>query len=335
VGYLAVEGGMGYNQSDERFLLGRLNQAALTAGLIAGGLAMLLALYLAYRLLRPVRALTQAAERLGQGDLSQRVSVRGDDELAMLGRTFNHMAASLQHAEEGRRAMTADIAHELRNPLAVQRANLEALQDGVYPLTPENLEPVIAQNLLLTRLVEDLRTLALAESGQLKLECVLIDMFALAERAVERFRPQADAHQVSLRLQRAESVVESPQAFVDPMRVEQILNNLLSNALRYAPEGGQIDLEIEARERDLRLSVRDNGPGIPEDALPHVFERFYRADKSRSRAQGGTGLGLAIARQLAEAHGGSLAAANHPRGGAVFALRLPLQPKPARSESVG
>ena len=143
VGYLVAEGGMGYTPSDETFLLGRVTQAALTAGLIAGGLALLLALFLAYRLLRPINELRHAAERLGQGDLNQRVPLYGDDELASLGRTFNHMAASLQRAEESRRAMTADIAHELRNPLAVQRANLEAMQDGVYPLTPENLQSVL------------------------------------------------------------------------------------------------------------------------------------------------------------------------------------------------
>ena len=321
VGYLFYMGDMGYSQGDEQALVNRLTQAAMTAGLIAGGLSLLLALALAYSLLRPVEELTRAAQRLGQGDLSQRVQVKGGDELAVLGRTFNHMADSLQQSEDSRRAMTADIAHELRNPLAVQRANLEALQDGIYPLTPENLQPVLEQNVLLSRLVEDLRTLALADAGQLKLECTTVELVSLVGRVADRFRPQADAQQVSLSVQALSGGEIS--LWLDPMRLEQILINLLSNALRFTPDGGKIELTLAAIPGAFQLSVHDSGPGIPEQALPHIFERFYRVDRSRSRAEGGTGLGLAIARQLAQAHGGALIAANHPQGGAVFTLTLP------------
>jgi signal transduction histidine kinase len=322
VGYLLVESGTGFTLSDEVFLIGRLNRAALLAGLVAGGLALLLALLLAYGLLRPVRELTSAAHRLAQGDLSQRVPVRGDDELAELGRTFNQMAASLQAAEESRRAMTADIAHELRTPIAVQRANLEALQDGVYPPTPDNLQPILEQNLLLTRLVDDLRTLALADAGQLTLERQPVDFPPLIQRILDRFQPQASAQDVSLVFT---SPPDSwPPLNLDPQRIEQILTNLLSNALRYTPAGGQISLALRRTSQGIELAVCDSGPGIPADALEHVFERFYRADKSRARLEGGSGLGLAIARQLARAHGGDLTAANHPAGGAVFTLSLPL-----------
>ncbi|MEW5869417.1 MAG: ATP-binding protein [Chloroflexota bacterium] len=321
VGYLWAEGGVTFSSVDESFLVERLTRAALIAGLIAGGLSLLLAFVLAYRLLRPVEALTEAAQQLGQGDLAQRVQVSGDDELALLGQTFNQMAASLQQAQESRKAMTADIAHELRNPLAVQLANLEALQDGIYPLTPESLQPILEQNQLLNRLVEDLRTLALAESGQLKLERLPTDLAALAGRMVERFRPQAESQGVSLQL----AVETTPgTVLADPMRLEQILSNLLSNALRYTPQGGQVRLELARQAQQAQLVVADSGPGIPPEALAHIFERFYRADRSRSRAEGGTGLGLAIARQLAEAQGGTLSAANQPQGGAAFTLRLPL-----------
>ncbi|MBN2549034.1 MAG: HAMP domain-containing protein [Anaerolineales bacterium] len=323
VGYLLVEGGMGFNHNDETYLVERLTQAALTAGLIAGGLSLLLALGLAYTLLRPVQALTRAANRLGQGDLSQRVHVSGSDELAGLGATFNRMADSLQQAEESRRAMTADIAHELRTPLAVQRANLEALQDGVYPLSAENLQSVLEQNMLLTRLVDDLRTLALAESGQLQLERTPTDLPALVERTAGRFRSQADSRQVDLRVN-TPSAVPAP-LMLDPMRIEQILGNLISNALRYTPQGGSIVLDTTRASNQIQVQVHDSGPGIAPEALPHVFKRFYRADRSRNRQEGGSGLGLAIARQLAEAHGGSLTAANHPQGGAVFTLSLPAQ----------
>jgi len=322
VGYLLAEGGMGFNRQDEQFLVSRLNRAALIAGLVATAVALFLAFFLAYRLLRPVRDLTSAAQNLAMGDLSQRVPVRGDDELAQLGRDFNQMADALQQAGEVRRAMTADIAHELRTPLAVQRASLEALQDGVYELTPENLQPILGQNLLLSRLVDDLRTLALADAGQLTLERVDADLPTLVGRVVERFQPQAAAHQVAL------SYTSPPAAFpalqLDPLRIEQILNNLLSNALRHTPAGGQVTLMLVPAGRSARLELHDSGPGIPEDALPHVFERFYRADRSRARTEGGSGLGLAIARQLARAHGGDLTAANAPQGGAVFTLTLPL-----------
>lgn len=321
VGYLLPEGGGMFNHNDEVYLVSRLSRAALNAAIVAVFFSLLLALFFSYRLLLPVRALTRAATHLAEGDLTGRVVVHGNDELATLGKAFNHMASSLQQAEENRQSMTADIAHELRTPLAVQRAHLEALQDGVYPATPENLAPILEQNLLLTRLVEDLRTLALADGGQLHLECRSTDFPALVQRVVDRFMPQANAQGVSI-LFSAEN--HCPPISVDPDRVEQILGNLLSNGLRYAPEGGKVELKLSSSLKVVQVTVRDSGPGIPEASLPRIFERFYRADRSRSRVEGGTGLGLAIARQLAEAHGGTLVAANHPAGGAVFTLELPV-----------
>jgi two-component system OmpR family sensor kinase/two-component system sensor histidine kinase BaeS len=321
VGYLLGEGISSVTKIDEK-LVDRLNRAAMIAGLIAGAIALFLAFFLAYRLLRPVHDLTLAARHMAQGDLSQRVEVHGEDEIAQLGRAFNQMADALQQSGETRRAMTADIAHELRTPLAVQRANLEALQDGVYDLSPDNLQPVLEQNLLLSRLVDDLRTLALADAGQLPLERIPVDFAGLVGRVVERFQPQAAAHQVSLNY--LPSASHLPEISLDAIRIEQILNNLISNALRYTPPGGQVDLVLVREGKLALLRVQDSGPGIPTEALPHVFERFYRADRSRSRAEGGSGLGLAIARQLARAHGGEISAANAPSGSAVFTLTLPL-----------
>jgi len=327
VGYLLTEGGMALTQGDEAFLLSRLTRAALIAGLVSAALSLVLAWLLANNLARPVRLLTQATERMANGDLMQRVQVAGSDELAALGKSFNQMALSLQKSEEVRQAMTADIAHELRNPLAVQRANLEALQDGVYPLTREALNPILEQNLLLTRLVEDLRTLAQADAGQLKLELAPTDLPRLVERVVERFRPQAAQQAVELIVESDQLPAEFTSLYLDPMRVEQIMNNLLSNALRYSPAGGKIIISLERAEEQAQVHVRDAGPGIPVDALPHIFERFYRVDRSRSRSEGGSGLGLAIARQLAEAHGGTLTAANVVSGGAEFTLGFPLKRK--------
>lgn len=323
VGYVLIEGSTGYTISDEAFLLDRINQAALTAGIIAIALSLIVALLLAYRLLLPVRDLTNASEQLAAGDLSYRVPIRGNDELATLGKTFNHMAGSLQNAEENRQVMTADIAHELRNPLAVQRATLEALQDGIYEPTPDRLGLIIEQNQMLTRLVNDLSTLALADAGRLGLDKVPTDIYELLKRIAGNFSVQATEYgqkiAISNEIQEAGSLVIN----IDPIRVEQIINNLISNALRYNPENGQIQIRLSTIQAIVIIDVIDQGPGIPDDALPHIFERFYRADKSRSRQEGGTGLGLAIAHQLAEAHGGSLKAANLTAGGSMFTLSLP------------
>lgn len=324
-GYLLAEAGQGMmagSGANEQFLLSRLLNAALVAGAIAGVLALLLGLVLSYGLLKPVGDLTRAAARMAGGDLSQRVPVTRADEIGMLGRAFNQMAESLERAELNRRAMTADIAHELRTPVAVQRAHLEALQDGIYPLNVENLQPILDQTELLTRLVEDLRTLALADAGVLQMERVEADLAVIAGRAVDRFRPDAESRQVQLVFNDQTGGSLRPVQ-IDPGRIEQIINNLLTNALRYTPEGGSISVTLCRKGESALLSVADTGPGIPEEALPRIFERFYRADKARSRNSGGVGLGLAIARQLAMAHGGDLTASNRPGSGAEFTLVLP------------
>jgi len=169
-----------------------------------------------------------------------------------------------------------------------------------------------------------LQTLALADSGQLELDVAEVDFKRLVERVVERFNPNAAANNIAIRFSSSDAVDgESFKIIIDPIRIEQVIGNLLSNAIRYTPKGGTIDLHLETLQRDISLEIHDSGPGIPASALPYVFDRFYRADRSRSRADGGTGLGLAIARQLTRAHGGELLASNHPAGGALFTLRLP------------
>ena len=325
VGYLLQEGtpeGLTvFTSQQEANLVSQLNKAALMAAGLAGGAALTLAILLAYSLLRPIKNLTQAANQLGQGDLSQRVSISGDTELSTLGRVFNQMADSLEEAEERRKALTADIAHELRTPLSIQQAYLEALQDGIYELSLENLTPIAEQSRFLTRLVEDLRTLALADAGELTLERVETDLPALVRRVATRFEPQAKSRGITFDFSLAE---DCPTLEVDPQRIEQILNNLLNNALRYSLEDQVIELEMVYNTRQVSLAIHDNGPGIPDEELPYIFDRFYKSDKSRIRSNGGTGLGLSISRKLAEAHGGNLEAENHPQGGAVFMLTLPV-----------
>ncbi|GAB4494683.1 MAG: ATP-binding protein [Anaerolineales bacterium] len=321
VGYLLPQGGAAVAPAEETRLIERLNQATLSAALIAGGLALLLALLLAERLLRPVQSLTRAANALAQGDLSQRVPISGEDELAELGKTFNQMAQNLQNTQELRRALTADIAHELRTPLAVQRAQLEALQDGIYDPTPETIQTLLNQNQLLTRLVDDLRTLALADSGQLTLNRTETDLNALCNRQIEHFRATTAAKNITLTYN---APAQPLQILADSQRIEQILSNILANAVRYTPESGTITLNLRQTATHAEICIHDSGNGIPENALPFIFERFYRADKSRARSEGGTGLGLAIARQLARLHNGNLTAENSTHGGAMFTLTLPL-----------
>lgn len=321
-GYLVLKGQMFFTHQQEANLVSRLNKAALTAASITGGVALILATLLAYNLSRPIQTLIQAASKMGKGDLSQRVNVKGDTEIATLGRVFNQMADSLEATEEHRKALTADIAHELRTPLAVQQAHLEALHDGIYELSLENLIPIAEQNRFLTRLVEDLRTLALADAGELSLECTETNFPALVQRVATRFAPQAKRKGNTFDFVFAENC---PTLALDPQRIEQVLNNLVNNALRYSPENQPIELRLVYDSQYVQLTVRDHGPGIPAEELPYIFDRFYKGDKSRVRSNGGTGLGLSISQKLAETHGGDLVVENHPQGGAVFTLNLPVE----------
>lgn len=327
VGYLLPEGGIPALPADfEVLLIERVNRASLLAAMISGAVAIPLALILATLILRPVRGLTRAAEQLAMGDFNQRVDAHGTGELAVLGKTFNQMADSLQDSVARRQTMTADIAHELRNPLAIQRAHLEALQDGIFPLTPENLAMVAEQNQQLSRLVDDLRTLALADAGELSLTCQPLDFGLLGGETAARFVPQAEARHINLQ------VIEPEQRVWiegDQKRLQQVLDNLMQNALRYTPLEGQIVIKIQSQGDQAMLSIYNDGPSIAPDALEHLFERFYRGDRARDRASGGTGLGLAIARQLVESHGGALKGENYPEGGVLFTLTLPALADPA------
>lgn len=322
VGYLLPEGGIPQlPENFEELLIERVNRASLLAATISGGVAILLATILATLILRPVQSLTNAAVKLSEGDLSQRVRVQGKGELSKLGSTFNQMAESLQEAEERRAAMTADIAHELRNPLAIQRAHLEALQDGVYPLNQANLSLVAEQNAQLTRLVEDLRTLALADAGALTLNKRRVNLASVCRDLAARYEPQTEEKNVVITNECGKVDI---YVSADRERLQQIFDNIMQNALRYTPKGGWIKLKLKQVGDKVVFDFHNNGPKISEEAIGHLFERFYREDKARDRASGGTGLGLSIAHNLAAAHGGTLTGENHPDGGVVFRLTLPL-----------
>jgi len=288
--------------------LKEVNRSILLAVLAAAVIALVLGALLFLQITAPVRRLTAAAHAIAAGDLSQRVIVRSGDELEELADAFNTMAARLAASEGQRRQMVADVAHELRTPLSVMQANLEAMQDGILPTDAEQLASLHEETLLLSRLVADLRLLSLAEAGQLKLELTESELGELVSRAAERQRPAATAKGVDLV---TEIAADAPRVPVDVDRFTQMVGNLVDNALRYTPQGGRIELAVgwsgeAGRGRRPIVTVTDTGSGIAPEDLPHVFDRFYRGDKSRTRASGGSGLGLAIVRQLVEAQHGKV-----------------------------
>jgi signal transduction histidine kinase len=313
--------------------LERVNRAIVIGGCVALLAAVAIGFFVFRAITRPIDRLTRAAHQLAQGDLGARVVVDdhaarlGSDEISELGAAFNTMAGSLQQSERLRRDMTADIAHELRTPLAVMRGNLEAMIDGVYPLDVEHLNPVLNQVTLLTRLVEDLRTLALAEAGQLPLQKKPVDLSTLIQSTLASFEAQAAAQQVALR---AELDPQLPMLELDPDRMQQTIGILISNALRYTPPQGSITVTAQFDRACVMIGVADTGSGITPEDVSHVFDRFYRSDKSRARESGGTGLGLAIAKSIAEAHGGSIAVQSEPGRGTDFQVTLPTEDKVTR-----
>ncbi|MCK4314661.1 MAG: HAMP domain-containing protein [Anaerolineae bacterium] len=292
---------------------------------ISGGAALVVALVLGALLVRPItrplRQLADASRAVAAGDLSARVSVRSHDEVGQLAAAFNQMTADLSRAEEARRQQTADIAHELRTPLTVIQGHLEALADGIFPAEPEHLDPVLEQARLLARLVEDLRTLSLADAGRLALAPVPTDVGVWVAGVVAGFRPVAADREITLELDVADGL---PSVRMDPVRLAQVLGNLLDNGLRHTPAGERVAVSVARQNDTLVVSVIDSGPGVPPEHLRHLFERFWRGDSSRSRRTGGSGLGLAIAQQIVEAHGGRIEAENGPAGGLRVSFSLPV-----------
>ncbi|MDP3063744.1 MAG: ATP-binding protein [Chloroflexota bacterium] len=310
----------GLDQAQNDFQSG-LTRALWIAGIVGGLVAIGLGGLLAWTIVRPLGRVTNAARRIARGELETRVQADGADEVAELGQAFNSMAAALQRDRDLRHNMMADIAHELRTPLSVLRGNVEAMLDGVTPPDRENLQSLHEETLLLGRLVDDLRTLTLAEAGRLELRPEPTDMAELARQTARSLEPQASAKGIRLAL---ELPPAPPHAQVDPDRTTQALRNLLTNAIRYSPQGSVVTVRVVEDREGVVVSAADNGPGIPLEDVPHLFERFFRADRSRSRATGGSGLGLAIVKQLIEAQGGQVWAKSGVGQGSEFSFRVPL-----------
>ena len=267
------------------------------------------------RFAAPLGDLIDAAESVEAGNYGVRVRARGPRELRSLASAFNSMSGRLESSERERRRLLADVTHELRTPLTVMQGNLEALLDGVYPADAEHVQPILEETRVLSRLVDDLRTLSVAEAGALTLHRESTDIGRLVVDTVASFRAQADRAGVSL----TTAVDGIPSLDVDPLRLREVLSNLLSNALRYTPSGGRVDVAASALQGRVAISVHDTGPGIAPDDLPHVFERFYKSEESR-----GAGLGLAIAKSLVVAQGGEIEATSTLGQGTEMRFTLPL-----------
>ncbi|PYI55461.1 sensor histidine kinase [Paenibacillus flagellatus] len=302
---------------------------SMTFLLAAGGIAfVLVSLIVAYALSRtltaPLRRLLPAIERLGKGEFGVQAPVRSGDEYGKVAAAFNLMSRQLERTEKARRHLVADVAHELRTPITILRGKLELVQQSGRPVEPENLLPLQDELIRLTRLVDDLHQLSLAEAGKLPFERKPTSMPALLRRVVDRIAPEAESKRIDVTLSGTD---EGEPIWVDPNRIMQVFLNLLMNAVRYTPSGGSIRIAIERLPNEgggfLEIRVIDTGIGIAPEHLPLLFDRFYRTDEARARNSGGTGLGLAIAKELVQLHGGTIEAESVPDRGTTFVVRLP------------
>jgi signal transduction histidine kinase len=314
-------------QQDAVQFLQTMRDTTLISVGISGGLAILASTWLFWQITRPLSKLRQATEAVADGDLSARAPVKRKDEVGLVADAFNTMADELERQEGLRKQMVADVAHELRTPLSVMLGNLEAMIDELIPASEEELEAVHKEVLRLGRLVEDLRILSLADAGELQLSQESIDVAELVETAVRRMTPTAQSKGVSL----VGDIGQNPgHVEGDEGKLQQVLANLIGNAIRYAPAGTEVILQAGSSREEVNLVISDQGPGIDPDELPNFFERFWKGDRSRARVRedyhdgSGSGLGLSIVRQLVELHNGRVEASLPDGGGLRVTVTLPV-----------
>jgi len=301
----------------------RINITLLYGALIGAVIALFLGIFLSRTITRPIRELTQATHAVSQGDLSQQVPVRTKDELGNLANAFNKMSSELSRSVNARKQMTADIAHELRTPLSLILGHAEAVHDGVLPPTKENFEIIREEATRLEHLVNDLRTLSLADAGELSINPQNIEPGALLREVASLYQFQTQKKKIRLDL---DIVPHLPPLEVDPGRMTQVITNILDNAMRHTPEGGNITLSAKQAGNTIELSIKDSGPGLPKEEAERIFERFYRVDASRQREDGGSGLGLAIAKSIVQAHNGQLSTESETGMGLKVTITLPIKP---------
>jgi two-component system sensor histidine kinase BaeS len=319
IGWLALGGPeVLFHSADRQFQAQQVRATWIIVG-FAALLAACVAVVLARVLLAPVRRLVLATHRLASGDYSIRVPDTGSDELHDLGADFNRLAISLGNAERSRRNVIADISHELRTPLAVLRGELEAIEDGVRKPNRTTLASLQAEVGLLSQLIDDLYELSLADIGALSFEKVRLDVAPVVEAAAESFRDRLADKKITLETDIGEAGIIM---LGDPYRLTQLMKNLLENTLRYTDEGGKVRVAVARHEREVRIDVQDSHPAVPEPLLPHLFDRLFRVDPSRSRQSGGAGLGLALCKHIVSQHGGTIDALRSPLGGLWIAVRF-------------
>jgi signal transduction histidine kinase len=308
------------NERANEFLQ-RIDRTLLYASIGGAALALVIGIVLARFLTRPLQALTEAIGAMRRGAPAPEVRVTTQDEIGQLVRAFNEMSADLARANAARRRMTADIAHELNTPLSVISGYMEGMRDGVLDPTPERFETMYDETRRLQRLIGDLRLLSLADAGELRLQREPIAPRRLLDAVAAAYQPHAAQQQIAIEVEAADTL---PAINVDRERMLQVFANIMSNALRHTPAGGRISLTAVQHGGEVQFTVADTGNGIAPEALPHIFERLYRADASRQIHDGGSGLGLSIARAIVELHGGSIAAQSAPSVGTTISMTLPV-----------
>ncbi len=298
-----------------------LNEILLIATTLAFVTAVFISTFVTRRIVKPIQAMETASRHIAAGNYAERVQVVGEDELADLAHSFNQMAHTLAQTEERRRQLIGDVAHELKTPLSSLKSVMEGLVDGVLPAEAATFLDAQREVSRLQRLVHDLEELSRAEAGEMSLELAWMPPTAFVETAVSRLAHQYEDKGVALRTELPDTL---PQVHVDQGRMTQVMLNLLGNALQYTPAGGEVVVTTRSQPDHLLIAVKDNGQGIAPDALPHIFERFYRVDKSRSRTGGGSGIGLTISQHIVAAHNGRLTATSPGLDqGSTFTIALP------------
>ncbi|PTQ92174.1 two-component system sensor histidine kinase BaeS [Nitrosomonas nitrosa] len=324
VGYLGLLPGKPVSQASDIYFMERQAKLFFWVALFMVVLSALIAWFLAYHLGRPLKRITAAAQRLAVGDYKARLPVESNDEMGKLARNFNDMAAALEQAEQSRRRWVADISHELRTPLSVLRGELEAIMDGIRPLTQEAIKSLSSDVMRLNRLTEDLYQLALSDQGALRYRKVLLDPVIILQEDLAAFMPEFNNK--TIRVKWLNRVSKTLLINADPDRMSQLFRNLLTNSLNHTDQDGQLEITTHHAEGGLVIEFADSSPGVSEQDIDHLFERFYRVDNSRNRYLGGAGLGLAICNNIVKAHGGALVALHSPLGGLAVRITLPIAP---------
>lgn len=324
--HMGRRGGGGFNNLSN--FRAAVLEAVVQAALAALITAVLASLWMSRKVVAPVRRIMQASQRIAAGHYQERVPVddkdqtTGRDELGLMAVSFNQMADELEQTEARRRQLIGDVSHELRTPLTTIKGYLEGLQDSMLPAEPETYQAMEREAGRMQRLVADLQELSRVEAGAYELDKKWLSIQSVIESTLHRLNKQYDDKQIAIQIDVADNL---PQIQADEIRLEQVLVNLVGNALQYTSAGGRVVISARQEHERLVVSVQDNGAGIPEKDLPLIFDRFYRVDKSRSRAGGGSGIGLTIARHLVEAHGGQIRAFSEGIGkGSTFEFTLPI-----------